>query len=564
MLSVPNTVNLAPYCVQLSDVNNDKNLDVVTSNAGSDGGLFVFLGYGNGSFHEPLLTSYSGDFPDFLTIEDLNDDRQLDIVSVSSQSVQIHVLLGQGDGTFEIVSKYFHPGRTQLTRATLGYYNDDSFLDMAVGLTSDASIHIYLGMGNGSFEPPIRLPTGEYSFPRFVIFADFNNDNQQDIVVGDQAINNILIFFVRSIIDFTHETNYTTGTSPHPVFIRISDLNNDRQSDLIVANSGTDEIEILNNYSRDVFMNRTILSTGLGSHPRSLAIADFNRDHFLDIAVVNTWTSNVNIFLRQNDGSFPTRLVYPTATDSAPISIDVADLNNDGRLDIVTVNEYTDSVAVFLSSNYVSFVSDVIKTPDPNSQLTCIKTADFNNDQLMDIVVGDTNSNILGIYFSYGNGTFSEQMTISLESGPALDSLAVGDFNNDNHLDIAILILESIDLVIYLGYGNGSFALPKSYETDFALMPNLLATADFNRDDKLDVVLAGARGTDGGGVWVFFGHGNGSFQRELIYSINNELYTAWVVVDDLKVIRIQISFFSIVKLTSSAYSLDMAMVVLET
>ncbi|CAF5087550.1 unnamed protein product, partial [Rotaria sp. Silwood1] len=88
------------------------------------------------------------------------------------------------------------------------------------------------------------------------------------------------------------------------------------------------------------------LITGNGSRPRSLVMGDFNNDGQIDIAVANSGTNNVGIFLRYGNGSFGNQVAY--AADSSPWSIAVGDFNNDTILDIVVVNRGSDNVGIFL------------------------------------------------------------------------------------------------------------------------------------------------------------------------------------------------------------------------
>ena len=89
----------------------------------------------------------------------------------------------------------------------------------------------------------------------------------------------------------------------------------DNQS-VVLANPGNDQIELLLRYNNNIFLDRMILSTDDGSHPQSVTIADFNQDHLLDIAFVNAWHNEMNVYLRLGDGSFGRRRVYSTGAAS--------------------------------------------------------------------------------------------------------------------------------------------------------------------------------------------------------------------------------------------------------
>lgn len=525
--------NFAPNFVKVTHINADQGLDIVISNGGGTGGLVVLLGHGNGSFHKPLLISTDGDILDAFAISDINGDRRSDIVYISQTSAAVGTLFGKGNGAFGTVTKYLNERGAGLRSVSLGYYDDDAFLDAAVSLRFDSSINIYQGIGNGSFKPPITLASEEGSQPYPIVFADLDNDNRQDILLGDFVMGFFQIFYIYSDADFTEETSYLTGSNPHPVSISIGDLNTDGQSDIAVANSGNNDIQLLINYNENSFMNMLSLPTGLGSHPQSVTIADLNQDQLLDIAVANAWDDSMNVFLGLGNGSFTQRYVYSTGNSSAPKSIATADLNKDGRLDLVTANEGTDSVSVFFAFDYVSFTTHMIDIPDSRPQPIGIATGDFNNDHLLDIVVGNMGSNTLGIYLGYGNGTFSGQITLPIEDSSMTNSLTVDDLNHDNCLDLAFVNLGTGTLGVFLGYGNGSFQSLLSYSIGDWCTPFSIAIADMNRDNQADIIVSGSNENSEGTVWLFLGAGNGSFERNQVHSIADGMNIRWLAVDDL-------------------------------
>ena len=524
-----NKIGFYPDVIEVSDVNNDTILDVVASN-GYGVNIVVLLGYGDGSFDDPIFISTDGDAPNTFTIGDLNNDGRVDIVYTSNSFSYFGILFGEGNGTFRTVTKYFCVRGSYPWSISLGHYNDDSFIDIAVSLYFDTGINIYLGIGNGSFRAPTRLSTGDYSRPAYLRIADFNNDHQDDIVVASNVVNAIQIFLVHYDADFTSETSYMTGSSPHPASISIGDLNNNGQSDVVLANPGSDDLELLLRYNNGIFVERMIFSTGDGSHPQSVTIADFNQDNFFDIAVVNAWQNNMNVFLGLGNESFDTRRVYSTGLASAPNSIVAGDLNKDGRMDVVVVNEMTDNVAVFLAFDYVSFTNHIIYEPGAISTPYYVSSGDFNNDHLVDIAIININAHNLGIYLGYGNGTFSDQITYSTGQSSKPISLGVGDFDNDSCLDVVVANSGIHTIVVFLGYCNGSFQSPISYSTGDSSTPSSVAVADFNKDNRLDIIVTENKGNN---VWVFLGYGNGSFSGEIIYSMPDQSYSAWVVVDDL-------------------------------
>jgi hypothetical protein len=102
-----------------------------------------------------------------------------------------------------------------------------------------------------------------------------------------------------------------------------------------VTNYGTDSIRIFLGYGNRTFSNVTTCSTGINSHPFSLAVADFNNDSLTDIVVANSETNNVVILIGYGNGSFFTLMTYSMGDDSQPMLITAGDFNKDFQLDIV-------------------------------------------------------------------------------------------------------------------------------------------------------------------------------------------------------------------------------------
>ena len=146
-----------------------------------------------------------------------------------------------------------------------------------------------------------------------------------------------------------------------------------------------------------------------------------------------------------------------------------------------------------------------------------IATGDFNGDSKIDLVVvnsGNPSANDNGsvsILLGNGDGTF--QTALDVAAGTNSSVVAVGDFNGDNHLDIAVNSSTNMIRVL-LGNGDGTFQSPASYSTGTG--PVALAVADFNGDNRFDLVVANA---GSGTVSVLLGNGDGTFQSHVDYAI---------------------------------------------
>ncbi|CAF4330518.1 unnamed protein product, partial [Rotaria sordida] len=131
--------------------------------------------------------------------------------------------------------------------------------------------------------------------------------------------------------------------SSNPRFIAVGDLNNDNKIDMAVANFGTDTIGIFLSNDDQTFSNEQIYSTGFESRPSSIVINDFNNDNSLDIVVANSGTNNIGLFIGYHNGTFHDQIIFSTGS-FRPWFIAAGDFNKDYQLDIAIVYYNTDNI----------------------------------------------------------------------------------------------------------------------------------------------------------------------------------------------------------------------------
>ena len=153
---------------------------------------------------------------------------------------------------------------------------------------------------------------------------------------------------------------------------------------------------------------------------------------------VNYATDSVGLFLGYFGESFVGAPAYSTGSSSRPTSVAVGDFNNDTRLDVVVANNGTDSVMILFGSGYGTFISETIYSTGNGSQPCWVAVGDFNNDNQLDVVVANSGTNSIGVFLSNGSGTFSNQMMYFTGVRSQPYSVVVVDFNNDTRLDIAV------------------------------------------------------------------------------------------------------------------------------
>ena len=521
-----NRKNFYPKYVITGDLNQDNLLDVVATDYDNDG-IGILLGNGKGSFKRQFILSID-DRPNCLAIDYLNNDAYPDMVYVSAYYNTIGILLGQGNGTFGSVDRYPTGRGSWPWYVVLGDFNNDNLLDIALSTTFGFYAGILFGFGNGSFTATRQFPTGYDSYPSSIACSDFNNDNQLDMVVTNQNDDNIGVFLLHYQIDFTDQSSYFTGSGTHPYSVAIGKFNIENQSAIVVANSGTDNIQVLRVDNRGTLISKVAYSTAFQSYPQFVTVADLNRDNQSDIVVANNRNGTIKIFAGQSNGTFDTPTVHSTGTDSFPISIAVGDFNKDNWTDIVVANNGTNNIGVFLGFNYAKFTNQTIEISGPSSSPAEVATSDFNNDGHYDIVITSDGLKMIRVYLGYGNGLFAEQKPI-WTSKYSPSSIVAADLNGDHQTDL--VVMNSPDSIgVFLGYGNGTFASQKTYSTGKDSSPNGLAIGDLTNDTILDIIVANRESNT---IGIFLGRGNGTYTQQKAYRLPSRSNPSRVILSDL-------------------------------
>ena len=217
--------------------------------------------------------------------------------------------------------------------------------------------------------------------------------------------------------------------------------------------------------------------------------------------------------------SFLAPVSYPAGNGGGGL-VAVADVDNDGTPDLIVPN-YTDgTVSVFLGNANGTFQPARTSATGPSPYLLAV--GDFNGDGKLDIVTANnTVGGSMNLLLGNGDGTFQPPRTIATGTTP--DSMVVGDVNGDGKLDIVLgrpswNYPEQYDVSVLLGNGDGTFRSPILSPMPFAYgvpdeIPISIALGDFNRDGKLDLVVADDYA--GGPVQLLLGKGDGTFQAPM-------------------------------------------------
>ncbi len=388
----------------------------------------------------PAVTYASGgSSPDSVTVADMNRDGKPDLVVANSGSNTVGILQGKGNGSFQTAVTYDSGGQFPVSVAVADLLTPPGGLEVVVANgcadksacsgSGESGVGVLFAFGN----PTAVTYRSGGSEVQSVKIADVNNDGIPDLLVAH-------------ICARTNIANCTTNT-PGSVGVLL----------------GHDDIfSLVNTYNSGGFQTA------------SLAVADVNGDGQPDLVVVNPCAISTNcingsvgVLLGNGDGTFKKAVTYPTG--HFPLSVAVADVNGDGKPDLIVSNAGSDTLGVLLGNGDGTFQAPV-DYASGGSTPTPVAVADVNGDGKPDLVVANSNSNTVGVLLGNGDGTFQPPLTYGSGGNFPL-SLAVADVNGDAKPDILVVNVDSGTVGVLLN--NTGVHNPTSTSLASSLNPSI-------------------------------------------------------------------------------------------
>jgi hypothetical protein len=312
---------------------------------------------------------------------------------------------------------------------------------------------------------------------------------------------------------FAPAVSYNAGNNANPLGLAVADVNGDGKRDIITANNGSSMVGVLLGNGTGTFQAVTTTSAGSGSQPYSLVVADVNADGKPDVLTANYGTSSVGVLLGTGTGTFAPAVAYSTGSGSQPFDLAVADVNGDGKLDIISANTFTYEVGVLLGTGAGTFAAVVPYSTGPNSP-TKVAIGDVNADGKPDIVAAVSGAVGVLLGTGTGTGTFQAISTTPLSNSPR--KLALADVNADGRLDVVTVSDNGSGFVSVLqGTGTGTFAAAVNYAMSSNSFSNGVAVTDVSGDGKPDVLTANPGNYT---VGVLKNNGTGTFAAVQTFS----------------------------------------------
>ncbi|MEL7039577.1 MAG: S8 family serine peptidase [Cyanobacteria bacterium J06592_8] len=345
--------NSQPGRIVNGDLNSDGFDELIVANTNeSDRGFSILFNQGDGSFEQPLdFLSSAGSS---LDVGDINGDSNTDLVVVNSNTNEVSIYFGDGNGNLFTPSTFEAGDRPVISETT----DVDSDGNTDVVLINSEFDEFGVGYGGDSLSVLFNrtgdnretLTAGEGV--RDVVAADLDGDGDFDLATANEREDTVSVLINFGNIIFSDPIKYDVGD--RPVNIIADDLDGNGTVDLATTDFGSDTVSVLRNSGDGFFAPALTFTTN--ENPSNLSAADLDGDGNSDLVMLNSVFfedgdregNSISLLLNDGDATFNEPLSFTVG--EVPFGLIVEDLDGNGRLDIATSNFDSQDVTVYLQS----------------------------------------------------------------------------------------------------------------------------------------------------------------------------------------------------------------------
>jgi hypothetical protein len=316
---------------------------------------------------------------------------------------------------------------------------------------------------------------------------------------------------VAQSVSFNARRDFAPGGS----LVETADMNTDGKADVIMVNTGNATLSVMRGNGDGTFQPALVTNFASGQSPAFMTIADINVDGRPDVVTLTQFSGSGSVLMGRGDGGFQLPINFPVDFQSAGIA--VGDFNGDGRPDVAVTSSSSPSGSVSVSLGNGNGTFGPRQIFPVGSSPASVALGDLNGDGRLDVAVANTGSSSVSALLGRGDGTLMPAINNAVDSTPR--SLTITDFDMDQKPDLAVVLSNFDEVSILAGNGDGTFQFPLGVAVNQG--PIFMKAADFNEDQIPDLVIAHSNQFGGAGsISILLGIGDGSFQAPASYALN--------------------------------------------
>lgn len=466
----------------LADLEGDGDLDLAVT-LRREGRVSIVRQTAPGRFAPPETIELAGLDPVNAVLAPLDARPGLDLAVATEVALELYYQ--EPEGSFLRGPSY--PGLRSVVRAA--DLNLDGDVDLVSPSLDPHGVIVRGNDGEGRFDRHERFLSARA--PTTLALGDLDGDGTPDVALSSASPSSISILrggefegvsVLTQKIPLDHcEQHIRKGCAPHAG--ALADLDGDGDLDLISSNTIPASISVVLHHGEGQFElleNRLIP----GTHPFSLAAGDLDGDGKPDVVTADDFAEEVSFHRGRGDGTFEAAKVTPVVGD--PFDVELGDLDGDGHLDVALAAARTDEVVLLHQGEPGELVERPGSRLRTGARPVAIAIADLDDDGSLDLVTADETSRTLTPLVQDAGGVFRRGAPVELRWAP--NHVTVGDLDADGHLDLVTVSSRAEELAVAHGLGGGEFQLPRHHSPGRA--PYSATLLDFDDDGLLDIVTA--------------------------------------------------------------------------
>ncbi len=448
------TGNSYPYNLRIKDLDGDGKSDISLLNGGTNTQtISVFKNTSTTGFisFASKIEFNAGLWPYSISVDDIDGDGKPDINFTNANSNSISVLRNTSSiGNISFASKVDFTTGASPYSVVVGDIDGDGKPELAIANWDSNSVSIFRNISNvGSIGFASKLDFATGAQPFSLVLGDIDGNGKPDLAVTNSNNNSMSIFLNNSTlgnINFGSKVDFSTGPQPYP--ISIGDLDGDGKPDIVVGNIGSDSISIFLNTSNSNNVNfAPKIDLVTGTDPYSINIGDIDGDGKPDIAIGNTNSNSISVYKNTStlgSISFVTKNDFPTGTN--PYSANIGDIDGDGKPDLAVSNFNSNTFSIIQqASNNANLLALTISSGalNPSFAPASISYSSSVSNSTSSITVTPTRSDAnASIQVRINNGTYT-----ALTSGSASSALSLNV--GSNSIDVKVTAQDGTTIKTY-------------------------------------------------------------------------------------------------------------------